>query len=212
MLCSDGAFHPLPPAAVCIVLPVKPVNGFRRVRTVLGPLATLSALQADILVRLPLAFALTLLATFSLEPLPCSCSCFASTPSRDDQIFRTCDTSCHRAAAVRRSPSVLCSSHWLHDASGKLPTLLPLHARHPQALVERGPTSGISQNSTTSTSQALCPLLDSERSPHASHLRSSHPRLVRTTPDHAPMPRASQACLQRSRIKASSKVALLFST
>ena len=90
---------------------------------------------------------------------------------------------------------------------GKLPTLLPSRARRPQALVERGPTSGILSESTTSASQALC-----EQSPHASHLRSSPPRLVRTTPDHAPMPRASQACLHRSRIDASSKIALLFST
>ena len=59
------AIIPLPPAVVCIVLPVKSVNGFRRVRTVLGPMASLSALQADIPVGLSFAFALTHLATFS---------------------------------------------------------------------------------------------------------------------------------------------------
>ena len=80
--------------------------------------------------------------------------------------------------------------------------LLLLHARHPQALVERGPTSGISQNSTTSASQALCPSLSSEQSPHASHLRSSLPRLARPAPDRAHTSRASQACLQRCRIGA----------
>ena len=53
---------PLPPAVVCIDLPVKSVNGFRRVRTVLGPMASLSALQADVFVGLHLAFALTMLA------------------------------------------------------------------------------------------------------------------------------------------------------
>ena len=43
------------------------MNGFRRVRTVLSPNGlTLSALQTDILVGLLLAFALTLLATFTL--------------------------------------------------------------------------------------------------------------------------------------------------
>ena len=60
------AIVPLPPAVVCIVLPVKSVNGFRRVRTVLGPMASLSALQADILVGLPLAFTLSFFATFTL--------------------------------------------------------------------------------------------------------------------------------------------------
>ena len=156
-------------------------------------------------------FALTLLATFALGIL-CSCSCFARSPSRGDQIFRSCGTSCHRAAAPRLSPSVLCSSRWLHDASGKLPSLLPLHARHPQALVERGPTYGISPNSTTSASRALCPSLGSGQSPHVSHLRSFLPRLARTAPDRAHTPRASRACLQRSRIGAGSRVALLFST
>ena len=38
--------------------------------TVLSPMASLSALQADVLVGLPLAFALTLLATFALGILP----------------------------------------------------------------------------------------------------------------------------------------------
>ena len=145
------------------------------------------------------------------NPIPCSCYFFASSPSQSDQIFRTCGASCH-GAAVRLSPSVLCSSHWLHDASGKLPTLLPLHARRPQALVERGPTSGISLNSTTSASQALCPSLGSEQSPHASHLRSSLSKLASTAPDRAHTPRALQACLRRSRIGAGSRVALLFST
>ena len=97
-------------------------------------------------------------------------------------------------------------------AYGKIPMLLLLHARHPQALVGRVPTSGISQNSTTSASQALCLSLGSEQSPHTSNLRSSHLKLVCTTPDRARMPRASQACLQRNRIEASSRVALLFST
>ena len=60
------AFHPW---SSCIVLPVKSVNGFRRVKTVLGPMASLSALQADVFVGFPLAFALTLLATFALEIL-----------------------------------------------------------------------------------------------------------------------------------------------
>ena len=60
------AIVPLPPAVVCIVLPVKSVNGFRRVRTVLSPMASLSALQADVFVGLPLAFALTLRAAFAL--------------------------------------------------------------------------------------------------------------------------------------------------
>ena len=70
-----------------VVLSVKSVNGFRKVRTVLDPMASLSALQADIFVGLPLAFALTLLATFFFGILsPCSCSCFASNPSRGDQI------------------------------------------------------------------------------------------------------------------------------
>ena len=45
---------------------VKSVNGFRRVRTVLGSMASLSAHHADVFVGLPLAFALTLLATFAL--------------------------------------------------------------------------------------------------------------------------------------------------
>ena len=150
----------------------------------------------------PLPLPLPFLPPLPLESFP---SCFASSPSRGDRIFRTCGTSCLSAAAAHLSPSVLCSSHWLHDASGKLPTLLPSHARHPRALIERGLTSGISPNSTTSASQALCPSLDSEQSPHASHLRSS-------TPDRAHTPRASQACLQRSRIGAGSRVALLFST
>ena len=66
----------------------------------------------------------------------------------------------HRAAAMQQSPSVLCSCHWLHDTSGKLPMLLLLHAKHPQALVERVPTSGTSENSTTSALQALYPSLD----------------------------------------------------
>ena len=57
---------PLPPAVVCIVLPVKSVNGFREVGTVPAPMASLSALQADVFVGLHLAFALTLLATFAL--------------------------------------------------------------------------------------------------------------------------------------------------
>ena len=176
-------------------------------------MASSSALQAYVLVGLPLTFALTLLATFALGILSLALALvFASSPSLGDRIFRTCGTSCHRAAAVRLSPSELCSSHWLHDASGKLPTLLPLHARHPQALAERGPTSGSSLISTTSASQAMCPSLGSEQSPHASHLRSSLPRLARTAPDRAHTPRASQACLQRSRIGAGSRVALLSST
>ena len=116
------------------------------------------------------------------NPCPCFCSCFASSPSRGDQIFRTCGTSCRRAAAARLSPSVLCSSHWLHDASDKFPTLPPSHARHPQALDERGPTSGISLKSATSASRALCPSLGSGQSLHVSHLRSSLPRLARIVP------------------------------
>ena len=49
------ALVPLPPAVVYIVL----------VRTVLGPMAWLSALQADVLVGLSLDFALAILATFA---------------------------------------------------------------------------------------------------------------------------------------------------
>ena len=56
-------------ASRCLHHSVKSVSGFRRVRTVLGPEATLSALQADVLVGLPLAFALTVLATFALGTL-----------------------------------------------------------------------------------------------------------------------------------------------
>ena len=105
------AIVPLPPVVAYIVLPIKSVGGFRRVRTVLGPMATLSALQADVLVGLSLAFALTLLATFSLGILTLALALvFASSPLRGDRIFRMCGISCHRAAAVRRSPSVLCSS------------------------------------------------------------------------------------------------------
>ena len=113
------AIVPLPPAVVCIVLPVKSVDGFRRVRTVLGPMASLSALQGDILVGLsPCLCPSSSCHLCPWNPFPFSCSCFASNPSRGDRIFRTFGTSCHRAVAVRRSPSVLCSSHWLHDASG----------------------------------------------------------------------------------------------
>ena len=75
-----------------------------------------------------------------------------------------------------------------------------MHARHPQALVERGPVSG----TLTIQQQVRRKLFSVTRFktiPHASHLRSSLLRLVRTTPDHARMPRALQACLQRSRMK-----------
>ena len=57
---------PLPPAVACNILPVKSVDGLRRFGAVLGPMAELSALQADVFVGLPLALALTLLATFAL--------------------------------------------------------------------------------------------------------------------------------------------------
>ena len=90
-------------------------------------MASLFAVQANILVSLSLAFASTLLATFALGILSLALALVLP------------ESSCHRAVAVRRSPSVLCSSHWLHDASGKLPTLLLLHARHPQALVKDCP-------------------------------------------------------------------------
>ena len=60
---------PLLPAVACIVQPVKSVDGLRRVGAVLCPMASLSALQADVFVSLPLACALTLLATFLLGVL-----------------------------------------------------------------------------------------------------------------------------------------------
>ena len=176
---SDGVFHSGPSfhchqplfASFC---PSSPWMAFARSRTVLGPMGSLSAPQADILVGFFLAFALTLLATFDLGiPSLALALVWPAVLSRGDRICRMCGTSCHRAAAMRRSPSVLRSSHWLHDASGKLstefaaalnlrltgnlPTLLLLHAKRPLALVGGVPTSGISQNSTTNASKTLCP-------------------------------------------------------
>ena len=57
---------PLLAIVACIVLHFKSVDGLRRVRAVLCPTASLSALQADVFVGLSLAFALPLLATFAL--------------------------------------------------------------------------------------------------------------------------------------------------
>ena len=77
------AIIPLPPAVGYIVLPVKSANGFRRVGTVLSPMASLSALQADVLVGLPLAFALTLLATSVLGILSLALAFVLSAVLRD---------------------------------------------------------------------------------------------------------------------------------
>ena len=171
-----------------------------------GPVVRTSSRR---LVGLPLAFALTLLATFALTILARALALVLPAVLQEVPKFsRTCCTSCHRAAVARLSPSEMCSSHWLHGAPGKPLTLPPSYARHPQALVERGPTSGISLNSTTSASRALCPSLGSGRSPHASHLRSSLPRPVHTAPDRAHTPRASRALIPKSRIGAGSRVAL----
>ena len=194
MFCSEGAFHSCPSfhchePSLASFCPSSPWIAFAGSGQFLAQWPRCPHFRQTSLSVFPLPLPSCQLCPWN--PFPWSCSCFASSPSRGDRMFHTCDTSCHRVAAVRRSPSVLCSSHGLHDASGKLPTLLPLHARHPQALVERGPTSGISQNSTASASQALCPSLGSEQSPHASHPRSSFPRLARMAPDRAHAPRAS---------------------
>ena len=110
--------------------------------------ASLSALQANVFGRSsPPSCHLC-----PWNPCPCSCSCFASSPSRGDRIFRTCGTSCHRACLQRVYLHRCCAR-----VIGSTTHLVsPSHARHPQALDERGPTSGISQNSTTSVSRALC--------------------------------------------------------
>ena len=81
---------------------------------VLGPMAPLSALQANVFVSLPLSFCPHLLATFALGILA--------------------------LALALVLPAVL--------------------------LVERGPTSGISVNSTTSASRALCPSPGYRDNPH----------------------------------------------
>ena len=123
-LCSDGAFHSWPSfhchqplfASFC---PSSPWMAFAGLGQFLAQWPRCPHFRETSLSVFPLAFALTSSCHLCpWNPFPFSCSCFASKTSRGDRIFRTFGTFCHRAVAVRRSPSVLCSSHWLHDASG----------------------------------------------------------------------------------------------
>ena len=80
---------------------------FAGIRTVLSPLASLSALQADVFVGLSFAFALTLLVTFALGIL--SLALALVLPAILREVTESSARLALRAVAVRRSPSVLCS-------------------------------------------------------------------------------------------------------